>query len=80
MHGMHFSARVLLLVYFSFINLLVVFTIKRTLFTQISFSHGFLLFEGFIEMDVKSFVVGVFFFVIILMVAFINQSKNNEIL
>jgi hypothetical protein len=38
------------------------------------------LFEGVIEMDVNNFLVGVFFFVIILMVAFSIQNENDEIL
>ena len=47
---------------------------------QRSLSHGFFFLEGVIEMDVNNFVVGEFFFVINLLVAFSLQSENVEIL
>ena len=77
---MHFSARGLVLDYFSFVNFLAVFTMARPLFMQRSLSHGFFFLEGVIEMDVNNFVVGEFFFVINLLVAFSLQSKNDAIL
>lgn len=46
------------------------FTIARPLFMQICWYHGFILFDGVIEMDVKNFIVGRFYFVIIIVVAF----------
>ena len=66
--------------FFYWFKFLVVFTIARPLFTQRSFSHGFLFHEGVIEMDVNNFLVGVLFFVIIMMAAFSIQSEINEIL
>jgi len=77
---MHFSARDLVLGFFSFVKFLAVITIARPLFTHRKFSHGFLLFEGVIEMNVNNFLVGDFFFVINLLVAFSLQSENDEIL
>ena len=66
--------------FFHWFKFLVVFTIARPLFTQIIFSHGFILFKDVIEMGVNNFLVGVLFFVIIMMVAFSIQSEINEIL
>ena len=66
--------------HFSFVNVLAVFTIARSLFAQRNFSHGFFLFKGVIEMKVNIFVVGDFLIAKSILVAFSLQSENVEIL
>ena len=72
------SAKVLVLDFFSFVNIIARFTIARLLFEQRIFFDNFFLFKDIIEMKVNKFLVGVFFIALGLLVAFPLLSEKHE--
>ena len=67
---MNFSARGLVLDFFSFVDFGAIFTIARLLFEPRNFFDKFFWCKGVIEMKVNNFLVGDFFIVVALLIEF----------